>query len=141
MWKHKITCDGSHIKNLFYTFIWNFCPQLFVDGYIYAGVPPLYKVTLDKKYYYIKNDEELEQFRLSNPDKKYSVNRMKGLGEMSIDETEETLTSAEGRIIKKITVEDMQQAHMLFETLMGSSASMRKEYIKEHSKEAMWNGI
>lgn len=60
---------------------------------------------------------------------------------MSVDETEETLTSAEGRIIKKITVEDMQQAHMLFETLMGSSASMRKEYIKEHSKEAMWNGI
>ena len=38
--------DGSHIKNLFYTFIWNFCPQLIYDGHIYAGVPPLYKITI-----------------------------------------------------------------------------------------------
>ena len=55
--------DGAHIKNLFYTFIWNFCPDLIYDGYIYAGVPPLYKITLagNKGYKYLKNDEELEQ--------------------------------------------------------------------------------
>ena len=71
--------DGAHIKNLFYTFIWNFCPQLIEDGYIYAGVPPLYKVTIGKEYKYIKNDEELEKFKLTLGDKKYLVNRMKGL--------------------------------------------------------------
>ena len=70
--------DGAHIKNLFYTFIWNFCPQLIEDGYVYAGVPPLYKVTIGKKYKYIKNDEELEKFRIENEGKKYVVNRMKG---------------------------------------------------------------
>ena len=70
--------DGAHIKNLFYTFIWNFCPQLIEDGYVYAGVPPLYKVTIGKKYKYIKNDEELEKFRIENEGKKYIVNRMKG---------------------------------------------------------------
>ena len=37
--------DGAHIKNLFYTFIWSFCPELIEDGYVYAGVPPLYKIT------------------------------------------------------------------------------------------------
>ena len=42
--------DGAHIKNLFYTFIWNFCPQLIEDGFIYAGVPPLYKITTSKGY-------------------------------------------------------------------------------------------
>lgn len=133
--------DGSHIKNLFYTFIWNFCPQLFTDGYIYAGVPPLYKVTMDKKYYYIKNDEELEKFKNKHSNKSLVVNRLKGLGEMSVDETEETLTSEEGRIIKKITIDDVKKSQDLFETLMGSSASLRKTYIKEHSKEATFSGI
>ena len=70
--------DGAHIKNLFYTFIWNFCPQLIIDGYVYAGVPPLYKVTIGKEYKYSKNDEELEKFKAANPGKKFQVNRMKG---------------------------------------------------------------
>ena len=70
--------DGAHIKNLFYTFIWNFCPQLILDGYVYAGVPPLYKVIIGKKYKYIKNDEEMEKFRQENIGKNYIVNRMKG---------------------------------------------------------------
>lgn len=70
--------DGAHIKNLFYTFIWNFCPELIKDGYVYAGVPPLYKITIGKKYKYLKNDEALESFRKENVGKKYIVNRMKG---------------------------------------------------------------
>ena len=74
----RLTRDGAHIKNLFYTFIWNFCPELIIDGYIYAGVPPLYKITIGKKYKYLKNDEELERFREENKGKKYIVGRMKG---------------------------------------------------------------
>ena len=131
--------DGAHIKNLFYTFIWNFCPQLIEDGYIYAGVPPLYKVTIGKEYKYIKNDEELEEFKKSIGDKKITVNRMKGLGEMSVDETEETLTDPDNRIIKQITVEDAAAADKLFEDLMGTTIVARKDFIKEHSKEATYN--
>ena len=71
--------DGAHIKNLFYTFIWNFCPELIQKGYVYAGVPPLYKITIGKEYKYLKNDEALEEFRKKNEGKKYLVNRMKGL--------------------------------------------------------------
>ena len=91
--------DGSHIKNLFYTFIWNFCPELIADGYIYAGVPPLYKITTKDGYKYLKNDEELFAYQQENKGKKYSVNRMKGLGEMSVEDTEETLTDVNNRII------------------------------------------
>ena len=131
--------DGAHIKNLFYTFIWNFCPELIKDGYVYAGVPPLYKVTIGKEYKYIKNDEELEEFKKTLGDKKYTVNRMKGLGEMSVDETEETLTDPNNRIIKQITVEDAAAADKLFNDLMGTAIVARKEFIKEHSKEATYN--
>ena len=71
--------DGSHIKNLFYTFIWTFCPQLILDGYVYAGVPPLYKITEGKDtYIYLKDDAELEKYRASHKGKKYLVNRLKG---------------------------------------------------------------
>ena len=131
--------DGAHIKNLFYTFIWNFCPQLIKDGYIYAGVPPLYKVTIGKDYKYIKNDEELEKFKAENSNKKMTINRMKGLGEMSVEETEQTLTDPKERIIKQITVEDAHAADILFDQLMGTGVTARKEYIKMHSEEAMYN--
>ena len=131
--------DGAHIKNLFYTFIWNFCPQLIRDGYVYAGVPPLYKITIGKEYKYLKNDEELAAFQLANKGKKYIVGRMKGLGEMSVDETEETLTDPNRRIIKQITVDDDKATTILFDQLMGTGATARKAYIKEHSKEATYN--
>lgn len=133
--------DGAHIKNLFYTFIWNFCPQLILDGYVYAGVPPLYKVTIGKQYKYIKNDEELEKFRIDNKGKSYQVNRLKGLGEMDVDETEETLTNPKQRILKQITVEDIDAANALFEDLMGSGINNRKQYIKDHSKEATYDAV
>ena len=131
--------DGAHIKNLFYTFLWNFCPQLIIDGYVYAGVPPLYKITIGKEYKYLKNDEALEEFRKNNAGKKYIVNRLKGLGEMSVDETEETLTDPTNRIIKKITVNDVKATNILFEQLMGTGVTARKSYIKEHSQEARYN--
>lgn len=131
--------DGAHIKNLFYTFIWNFCPELIKDGYVYAGVPPLYKITIGKEYKYLKNDEELEAFKKANVGKKYIVGRMKGLGEMSVEETEETLTKPDQRIIKQITVEDPTATSVLFEQLMGTGVASRKAYIKEHSKEAVYN--
>ena len=70
--------DGAHIKNLFYTFVWNFCPQLVEDGFIYAGVPPLYKITTSKGYKYLKNDDDLKAYQKANTGKAYKVNRMKG---------------------------------------------------------------
>ena len=131
--------DGAHIKNLFYTFIWNFCPDLIKDGYIYAGVPPLYKVTMAKKYYYLKDDAALEQFKKEHPGKSITVNRFKGLGELDPDETEETLVDPDNRIIRQVTVEDVNAANKLFDDLMGTAVTPRKLYIKQHSQEATYN--
>mgnify|MGYP002511595281 CR=1 FL=1 len=58
---------------------------------------------------------------------------------MSDEETEETLTDPENRIIKQITVEDVKAADKLFEDLMGTAITPRKNFIKEHSKEAIGN--
>lgn len=129
--------DGAHIKNLFYTFIWTFCPELVLDGHIYAGVPPLYKVTEGKDtYIYLKDDEELEKYR-AKATKKYQVKHLKGLGEMSADETE-ILVDPEQRIIKQITVDDIMKTDDLFDDLMGTKIVPRKEFIQTHSHEAQY---
>lgn len=130
--------DGAHIKNLFYTFIWTFCPQLILDGHVYAGVPPLYKITETKdKYVYLKDDAALIEYRNNHKGKKYQVNRLKGLGEMSADETS-ILVEADQRIIRQVTVADIDIANKLFDDLMGTAILPRKKYIQEHSKEATY---
>ena len=128
--------DGSHIKNLFYTFIWTFCPKLIEEGYVYAGVPPLYKITMGKDIYiYLKDDIELLKFREENKGKKYTVNRLKGLGEMSVDETS-ILVDPDKRIIKQITVEDIKETNKLFDDLMGTAVLPRKNFIQKYSEKA-----
>ena len=130
--------DGAHIKNLFYTFIWTFCPQLILDGYIYAGVPPLYKIIEGKDtYIYLKNDAALEEYRASYKNKKYQVRRLKGLGEMDAEETT-ILVDPNERIIHQVTVEDVKAADKLFDDLMGTQIIPRKRFIQQHSAEATY---
>lgn len=128
--------DGAHIKNLFYTFIWTFCPDLIKEGYVYAGVPPLYRITETKdKYVYLKDDAALDEYRAKHPGKKLTLTRMKGLGEMDVKETH-LLTDPEQRIINQVTVEDAKAADKLFDDLMAENVGPRKAYIKAHSAEA-----
>lgn len=130
--------DGAHIKNLFYTFIWTFCPQLIEDGYVYAGCPPLYQITEGKdKYVYLKDDEALDNYVKTNQGKKYVVKHLKGLGEMSEEETQ-LLVDPNQRIIKQVTIEDAEAADKLFDDLMGTAIVPRKEFIKQYSKEATY---
>lgn len=128
--------DGSHIRNLFYTFIWNFCPQLIEDGYIYSLVAPLYKITMGKDtYVYIKDDAELEKFIEDHKGKKYQISRFKGLGEMDAEETD-ILVNDSLRTLCQITVEDAVAADAIFNDLMGTATIPRKKFIQEHSQEA-----
>lgn len=129
--------DGAHIKNLFYTFIWNFIPDLIIDGFIYAGVPPLYRLRTNKEVKYLKDDEALEEFKKDNDISRYQISRLKGLGEMSPEETEEALVDPKTRIIEQITIDDTGKASTLFDTLMGTSAEKRKKYIEENSERAI----
>ena len=130
--------DGSHIRNLFYTFIWNFCPQLIEEGYVYSLVAPLYKVTIGKDTYkYLRDDAELAEFQEQNKGKKYQVNRFKGLGEMDVDETD-ILVDPEIRTLCQVTVEDAAAANVLFDQLMGTGVAPRKKFIQDHSKEATY---
>jgi DNA gyrase subunit B len=123
--------DGSHIRILLLTFLWKFCPELLTKGYVYAAVPPLYKITQGTKIMYLKDDKALEAFRKTNP-KKYELGRMKGLGEMDADEME-IVMSPETRTLKQISMEDAENVSKTFMSLMGEAVEPRKKFIAENS--------
>lgn len=124
--------DGSHIRILFLTFIWKFAPELIEKGYIYAAVPPLYKVTIGTQFQYLKDDAELEAFR-KQTSKKFELGRMKGLGEMDPHEMAETVMNKETRTLKQITMEDASEVAKIFTELMGESVTPRKKFIEENA--------
>ena len=121
----------SHIRILFLTFIWKFCPELLTKGYIYAAVPPLYKITQGTKITYLKNDAALEEFRKTNS-KNFELGRMKGLGEMDADEME-IVMNPETRTLKQISMEDAESVAKTFMSLMGEAVDPRKKFIAENS--------
>ena len=127
----------AHIQSLFYTFIWSFCPELIKNGYVYATIPPLYRITYGKdNYLYLQDDAALEQYRNDNVGKNYTVSRMKGLGEMDADELSETLLKSDNRYVKQIQIQDVKIAEKLFDDLMGSAVDPRRKYIEDHAEEA-----
>jgi DNA gyrase subunit B len=127
--------DGSHIRILFLTFIWKFCPELIEKGYIYAAVPPLYKITMGTNIKYLKDDAALETFRKSTS-KKFELGRMKGLGEMDPPEMEETVMNPNTRTLKQITMDDVEEVAKTFMSLMGESVGPRRKFIEENAQYA-----
>ena len=67
---------------------------------------------------------------------KISVQRYKGLGEMNSEELWETTMDPARRILKQVTIEDMVEADMVFDMLMGTDVPARKSFIQSHAKEA-----
>lgn len=128
--------DGDHIRCLFLTFIWKFCPELIEKGYIYAAVPPLYRILKGKESFYIKDDAALAEYRAKNPGGNYELRRFKGLGEQSVDELAESTMAPDTRTLKLITMEDATAAANTFTALMGESATLRKKFIEENAFKA-----
>ena len=124
--------DGEHIRCLFLTFIWKFCPELIEKGYIYAAVPPLYRIIKGKESFYIKDDTALANYRATHSGN-YELRRFKGLGEQSVEELAESTMAPATRTLKLITMEDAIAAGNTFNALMGESATLRKQFIEENA--------
>lgn len=126
--------DGGHIKALLLTFFYRHMPEIINKGYLYAALPPLYKVTAGKEVYYTYSDEEQAEILKKIGDSKYTVQRYKGLGEMNPTQLWETTMDPTKRILKQINVADAEEAGKMFEMLMGEEVPPRKKYIQTHAK-------
>lgn len=126
--------DGSHIRVLLLTLFYRFFKPVVDAGHIYAAQPPLYKIVHGKNIKYVIDDKERDEYLETLPSNaKYTINRMKGLGEMDAEELKDTTMAKENRILKKITVDEASAADEIFRLLMGEDVEPRREFIEKNA--------
>ena len=133
--------DGAHIRTLLLTFFFRFMRPLIDRGYVYAAVPPLYKLVRGKNTRVAFSDEERDaisaEMRGDNPNAKVDISRFKGLGEMDAHELWDTTMNPETRTLKRITLEDAVKADEIFTLLMGEKVEPRREDIEQNAAKAL----
>lgn len=71
--------DGSHIRTLILTLFYRYMRELIEGGHVYIAMPPLYRVNIKNKIYYLQDDNKLKEFKMQNKNKNFEVQRFKGL--------------------------------------------------------------
>ena len=126
--------DGAHIATLLLTFFFRHVPEVIEHGYLYMAQPPLFIISKGQKKMYALTDGDKD--RMLKELKGGIVQRFKGLGEMDAEQLWETTMDPEKRVLKRVTINDVQKADEVFTTLMGIEVPPRRKFIQSHADQA-----
>ena len=125
--------DGAHIRTLLLTFFYRYMVELLHNGNVYIAQPPLYKITTGKTIQYAYDDKQLKFIvdNLEGENRKYALQRYKGLGEMNPEQLWETTMDPDTRTFYQVKVDDAREADMIFDKLMGDKVEPRRKFIED----------
>jgi len=132
--------DGEHIRTLLLTFFYRYMKPLLVAGNIYLAQPPLYVIKSgpNDRQYAATAEERDEIIKSLKKKKEPQVTRFKGLGEMNVNELEETTMNPASRRLAQVRLDKTFEIEIeqMFSRLMGEKVEPRREYIEQHAKNA-----
>lgn len=128
--------DGAHIATLILTFFFRYMRDLIQNGYVYLATPPLFRVKKGKEEIYCWTETQRKEAILAvgkGSEKGVSIQRYKGLGEMSDEQLWETTMNPDKRLLRQVTIDNAAEAERTFSMLMGDDVPPRREFIEKNA--------
>ena len=127
--------DGYQIRTLVLTMLYRLTPTLINEGYVYIAESPLYEITTKDRTYFAYTEPEKATFLEEIGDKKYTIQRSKGLGENDPEMMWLPTMNPESRRLIKVLPTDVEETARVFDLLLGDNLAGRKEHIAQHGAE------
>ncbi len=139
-WSKIIICtdadeDGFQIRTLLLTMFYRLLPTLIREGRVYIAESPLYEITTKDEILFAYNEPEKAEILEKLGDRKYTLQRSKGLGENEPDMMWQTTMNPATRRLIRVSEAEAAATQRIFDTLLGNDLPARKEFIAKYASQ------